>query len=59
MGAGDNLDKRGFTGAVFADKGVDFAGAELESNAFKRVNSTEGFGNGGEVEEGLRGHDWF
>ena len=54
MGAGDDLDQGGFARAVFADEGVDFAGAEVEGDALERLDAGEGLGNGCELKE--RGH---
>ena len=51
MSAGDDFDERRFARAVFADQGVNFAGAQFEGDVLERVNAGEGFGNGCELEE--------
>jgi hypothetical protein len=37
-GAADDLDERGFSGAVLSDQGVDFSGEEIERDAFQRAH---------------------
>jgi hypothetical protein len=54
VGAGDDLDERGFSRAVFAEQGVDFARKQLERNAPERADGSEGFANVSELEEGFQ-----
>ncbi len=51
--AGDDFDERGFAGPVFADEGVDFARFEFKGNVAEGTDAAEGFGDGGELEQGL------
>ena len=51
MGAGDDLDERRFAGPVFADEGVDFAGAQVEGDALEGLNAGEGFADAGGSQE--------
>lgn len=39
--AGEDFDQGGFAGAVFADEGVDFAGANIEGDAVERTHTGE------------------
>jgi hypothetical protein len=43
VGAGDDLDERGFSRAVFAEQGVDFARSQFERDPFERTDGPEGF----------------
>ena len=54
VGAGDDLDERGFPRAVFAEQGVDFARPQLERDAPERADGPEGFADVGELEEGFQ-----
>jgi hypothetical protein len=53
MNAGEELDQRGFTGAVFAAQRVDFAGAEVEGDSAQRGDAGEFFGQAPCFEERL------
>jgi hypothetical protein len=54
QGAGDDLDECGFAGSVFADDGVDFAGAEVEVGVFQGLDAGERFGDGSRFDERAR-----
>ena len=51
MRSGDDFDQGGFTCAVFAEEGVDFAGTKIEGDTFESEDGAEGFGNPGELEQ--------
>src|SRR5262249_35841056 len=42
-GAGEDFDEGGFSGAVFAAEGVDFAGGYVEGDVIKRADAGVGF----------------
>ena len=48
---GDDLHQGRFSGSVFADKAVDFAGAERKVDAAQRLDAAERFGNAGKLEK--------
>ena len=54
VGAGDDLDERGFARAVLAEQRVDFARLQLERHALQRADGAEGFADVGELEEGFQ-----
>ncbi len=49
--AGDDLDQRGFAGAVFAEQGVDLAGADIEADLLQHRHRAEGFGDARQLHE--------
>ena len=51
VSTGNDFDEGGFACAVFAEEGVDFAGTEVEGNAFESANSAEGLGDVSDLEE--------
>ena len=53
MNAGEELDQRGFTGAVFAAQRVDFAGAEVEGDSAEGGDAGKFFGQAPCFEERL------
>jgi hypothetical protein len=59
LGAGEDPDEGALAGAVLAEEGVDFAGAEFEATVLKRSDAGKRLLDSGQDEEGslaVRGH---
>ena len=52
MRAGDDLDERRFARAILAKQRMNFPRPQVERYALERAHRAEGFGDGGELEEG-------
>src|SRR5579872_5309623 len=50
LGAGNHLDKGGFTSPILTDHGMDFAGKQIEGDSLKRLDRREGLADVGKPE---------
>jgi hypothetical protein len=56
LGARDDLDQRGFAGAVLSHERVDFSRTQVERDAFEGPNARIGLGDAGGIQQQSSGH---
>ena len=52
---GDEAQKRGFSGAAFAQESEEFAGSDLQGNAFQNIARTKALGDIADFEQSPTG----
>jgi hypothetical protein len=54
VSAGDDFDESGFARSVFTEESMDLARNQIKRHPAQRADSSEGLGDGGELEERLQ-----